>query len=791
MRRPRTPAALLAATAVAALAAAALPAGAGPTAAGSTTAETAGASAPEGGPVDDGWLPADGAAFSQFDQEPPPAGGPVWPGVRRDVRTTSVGSGQPVDVQILHVDPGADVTIQPTLAGGSVRGLATVAAQSGDPLDGMVAATNGAFWLRDPVGEPNGYLARDGRLISDAESQGVGPRGTVGWTADGRVLIDRVDSLETLTLPDGSALEVDGINRGHRDYDEPFADGGTSLLAYTVDYGGTASLVRPRRPPEHEVFPPIDLAVLRLDVPLWPAAGSQPARVVAVERDVEGTYTPGPGEVLLLATGDRAIALDGVQEGDTVLLGTRIQPLDPALEADWATVVRGLAGGPQIVEGGRMTDPLDWVDEGFEPHVHSDVRAPRTAIGYDAEGRVLLVVADGRRPGVTVGFTIAELARYMIALGAVDALSLDGGASSQVVVDGILRNVPCCDTSTRVVADSLQIVHDEPFDGTDRLRGAGRVDTAAAIARHAHPDGAEVAVLAAASTFPDALAGGPLAAVLGGPLLLSGRDGVPRVTLDVLAELGVDRAVLLGGDGVLGEGVAADLAAAGITTARVAGGSRFDTAAAIAGAVDEEVEGPPTRAFLASARSFADALVAAGPGGILGMPILLTEPGTLHPSTLTALDEVDEVVVVGGTAQVSEAVVDRLRTRGLDVIRLAGTGRFGTARAVNDWLADQVDLSDGLVVATGDDFPDALAGGPLAAALRAPLMIVPGERIDADPDAAAWFEGLTPRSDVDVLGGLGVVSSYQQWQLEQLTSGGSGVVEGCELPVDPLGTCPG
>ena len=106
-----------------------------------------------------------------------------------------------------------------------------------------------------------------------------------------------------------------------------------------------------------------------------------------------------------------------------------------------------------VVHGGVMTDPQDWVDEGFEPGVHSLVRAPRTAIGVTADGRTLMVTADGRRPGITHGFTIAELARYMIALGAVEALSLDGGGSSQMVVDGILRNVPCCDDVVRRVRE--------------------------------------------------------------------------------------------------------------------------------------------------------------------------------------------------------------------------------------------------------------------------------------------------------------------------------------------------
>ncbi|HUG83485.1 MAG TPA: cell wall-binding repeat-containing protein [Euzebya sp.] len=730
-------------------------------------------SPPEGGPVDDGWLPIgpDGA-FSQFEGEPAPGGSMVWPGVRRDARTTRVASGAPVNIQILHLDPDAAVTVQPTLVGGTVGGLAPVTAQSGDPLQGSVAATNGAFWLGDPLGEPNGFFARDGRLISDAETQGAGPRGTVGWTADGQLVVDRIDSVEAIDLAGGAVYAMNGINRGHREFDHRFGDGYHSFLAYTSDYGRLVEMREPRIPPDGPPGP-VDLAAVRVAADAWPAAGRVTGTVIGITRDKAATFQVGPGEVLIIGTGTGAAHLDPVEIGQTVTLSTTISALDADRDPVWAGVVRALAGGPMIVKGGQVTAEVDWVDEGFEPHIHSDVRAPRTAIGVTADGRTLMVTADGRRPGISVGFTIAELARYMISLGAVEALSLDGGGSSQMVVDGILRNNPCCDSSVRAVATSLQVSHAEPFDGTHRLQGAGRVDTAAAVARAAFPEGTRHAVLAVASAFPDALAGGPLAATLGGPLLLTAADGVPPVTRSVLADLGVQRVTLLGGPAVIGAEVVADLTEDGITANRLAGDSRIDTSAAIARRLQDVVnaEGGQSadRAFIAAADGFADALVAAGPGGILGMPILLSERDRLHPATASALVDVDEVVLVGGEARLGSGLVADLADLEVEVTRLAGSSRFATAEAVNDWLATQVQLSDRLVVATGDDFPDALAGGPLATMLQAPLMILPGGAIDSDPGAAAYFADLGPRSRIWVLGGLRALSSFQQWQLEQLT----------------------
>lgn len=759
-------------------------------------------SPPQGGAVDDGWLPpAPGTGFAAFESQPPPGGGPVWPGLLRDARRVRTGDGEPVDVGILHFDATAEgLRLAPLLAGGSVRGLATVPDQGGDPLaTRAVAGINGGFWLSDPVGEPNGFFAVDGRLVSEAETQGAGPRGAVGITRDGSLLIDRLRSDQAVFLANGAGVPVAALNRGRRESGEPFADGPDALLAYTPDFGGLVVARRavPKPAPEPagpdpdgtdpgggetdggeadpEPEPPPALAVFRVAAAAWPVSGVVAGTVTGITRESEGTFTVNPGEVLLVASGQRAEALAEVGLGDPVTLATTLKPLDDARVAAWQEdVVAGLAAGPLIVRDGAMTDPAGWTEEGFDPGSHSGVRAPRSAIATTADGRILLVTADGRRPGVTVGFTMAELAQYLIALGAVEALSLDGGASSQMVVDGVLRNVPCCDAATRRVATSLFVHHDYTFTATQRLAGPGRVDTAAAVAASGHPDGADEAVLAVASDFPDALAGGPLASALGGPLLLVARDGVPEPTRQALGSLGVQRVTLLGGEAVIDPLVAEALQDDGLAVRRLAGPSRVETAAAVSAAL-----GPShPLAFLAWQGGFADALVAAAPAGLLRAPILLTGSDRLHPASAAALRDaqVAEVVIVGGHTRISQAVEDDLRALGVEVTRLAGEGRYATAAVVNDWALTAVPppLDDtGVVVASGDAFPDALAGGPLAAARRQQLMIVPQGSIDADMAASAFFSGRAAALEsATLLGGLGALGSYHQWQLDRLAGAG-------------------
>lgn len=98
-----------------------------------------------------------------------------------------------------------------------------------------------------------------------------------------------------------------------------------------------------------------------------------------------------------------------------------------------------VSGWPILVEGCRALTAEELLgSDGFTRSPH-----PRTAIGIDREGTTLyLVVADGRRGGVP-GLTLAELATFMRdELGACSALNLDGGGSTEMVVDGRIVNVP-------------------------------------------------------------------------------------------------------------------------------------------------------------------------------------------------------------------------------------------------------------------------------------------------------------------------------------------------------------
>jgi len=212
-------------------------------------------------------------------------------------------------------------------------------------------------------------------------------------------------------------------------------------------------------------------------------------------------------------------------------------------------------------------------------------------------------------------------------------------------------------------------------------------------------------------------------------------------------------------------------ATADVTQARLAGLDRFETAAKIAAA---EYPTGATTAIVASGRAFPDAPAGAALAGIKGGPLLLTEPGSLPTATSNALKSLGTktVYLLGGTAAVSKAVADSLATS-YTVTRLAGADRYETAKAIATEIGQANVATLGgkrtAIIATGLDFADALAGGPLAAAGASATGVHPILLVNADVPAAT-NDALTTLAiqQVVILGGTSVVSASVQAQLETL-----------------------
>ena len=296
----------------------------------------------------------------------------------------------------------------------------------------------------------------------------------------------------------------------------------------------------------------------------------------------------------------------------------------------------------------------------------------------------------------------------------------------------------------------------------ERYGGADRYATAALVSGAHFSPGVPAVYIATGGDFPDALAGGPPAAVAGAPILLVTRDAIPPATAQELSRLAPGRIVVLGGPGAISDAVAGQLDAydtgGGVT--RLGGRDRYHTAALISEA--HFAIGTDT-AYVATGKLFPDALVGGVVAARSGSPVLLTHPLSLSPETEAELRRLAprRIVVLGGPGAVSDAVAAALvpLTTSGEVSRLAGPDRYATGVAASSTIPAPVGA---LFVATGRTFPDALVAVPAAARSNGALLLVPGGTTTEAIRAEA--ARLAPGRLV-LLGGYAVVTDRVTWDL--------------------------
>lgn len=287
--------------------------------------------------------------------------------------------------------------------------------------------------------------------------------------------------------------------------------------------------------------------------------------------------------------------------------------------------------------------------------------------------------------------------------------------------------------------DTIYIVKDDETSPSN-------VDVAVAVARETF-ESARVVVIARDDAFADALASALLQREA--PLLLVPPTGpLPAAVLAEIQELGVEEAIILGGDAAVRPVVAEELSAEGLTVSRIAGATRFHTAVEIARAAAPSADTVyVARAFGADpndpSQAFADSIAAGGLSARTDYPVLLTDTQSLNAVTAEYIDSAPHIrraIIIGGTAAVSATVESDLRVRGLDVERAAGPSRAATAIAIAKIGGDNDASSAARVVISQGSGDSAWAAGfalaSHAARFDAPIVLAIG---DALPEESRAF----------------------------------------------------
>jgi putative cell wall-binding protein len=327
------------------------------------------------------------------------------------------------------------------------------------------------------------------------------------------------------------------------------------------------------------------------------------------------------------------------------------------------------------------------------------------------------------------------------------------------------------------------------LDPTVRLAGSNRYGTAAAIATAVGCS--NDIILASGENQPDALSAAALARSVNAPILLTPANSLSTEASNVIgncAASGAQTVHILGGESAVSAGVAAavDALPGTVTVNRIAGANRYETAVAIANAVTAGAIGSfggKRTVILASGTSYVDAL-AAGPisyRGVIGginsgaHPILLTAADALPAVTDAALTSlgVQQVVIVGGTSVVSEAVQTAVEAKGITVARVSGPNRNATAAALATVATTPVGLGgfgfDGKNVGLANGSNafggfDALAAAPYLGKAGAPLVLT--SSLPAETETFLQTKATTI-TKLHIFGGLAAVDAETQAAAEK------------------------
>lgn len=264
-----------------------------------------------------------------------------------------------------------------------------------------------------------------------------------------------------------------------------------------------------------------------------------------------------------------------------------------------------------------------------------------------------------------------------------------------------------------------------------RLYGQTRIETAIRISQEGWQK-ANTVLLARADDFPDSMVSVPLSKRLDAPILLSYPDQLDPAILTEIKRLGAQNVIVLGGAGVMGETITSPLEAADLTWERIGGTDRYDTAVQVAKRL-----GGNGQVILTNGENFPDALAIGPYAGTTETPILLTGAKELPKVTKDTLESfgayklgnggeaVAKTYVIGGEGVVAPEVVKGLS----GMTRISGKDRYETAARVY-WFAQeklggqtQAGTLQKLLLVTGEDFPDALVSGALAAKQNAFLFM--------------------------------------------------------------------
>ncbi|MDR3541954.1 MAG: cell wall-binding repeat-containing protein, partial [Desulfosporosinus sp.] len=307
------------------------------------------------------------------------------------------------------------------------------------------------------------------------------------------------------------------------------------------------------------------------------------------------------------------------------------------------------------------------------------------------------------------------------------------------------------------------------LSGVKRLSGLTRVDTALEIAKANFTGKLSNVVLATAENYPDALAGSVLAYKLKAPVLLVGSTDADQEKVLNYLKSNLDPAgtvYLLGGTAIISSAMEGKVTASGYPKiTRLGGTDRYDTSVKIADQMEVKTGTP---IVLVSGENYPDALSISSIAAVKQNPILLVQKDGISDTVSQEIAKIKptKIYIIGAEGVISSTIESQVaQITSLDktnIVRIGGADRYETSLDV----AQYFNLTgQDICVATGNNFPDALAGSVYAANHNASIILADGSL----SDQAVNYLKTKKLTGATLFGGETVVSKHIEQQLGQLT----------------------
>ncbi len=309
-----------------------------------------------------------------------------------------------------------------------------------------VAAINAGFFRLDKsafLGDPAGVLLIDGELWSEAERERTALR-LIEKKKTTEVFFDHLDSQAWFAFGDShSEIKLSGVNRERKKDEFILYSRAFGVTSPVAEMGTDLVLTKCRRVVIKKIFSVI--------------CGG-----LSIGDRTANTNLPSDGYVISLGPEKQTITerllndLRVYLASETKKRTFRIRVEDKLLGQTYrpASTEDAVAGVPGLIRNGKVD--ITWEREKASKSF-VETRHPRTAVAKLKDGKFLMITVDGRRPGVSVGMNLYELAEYILSLGATDAMNLDGGGSTTMFLDGKIINTPSDKEGERKVSDAIVV----------------------------------------------------------------------------------------------------------------------------------------------------------------------------------------------------------------------------------------------------------------------------------------------------------------------------------------------